>query len=176
MSTEPRNQSVIEPAVLPLPLTEVVSDAVLACVVCDQEMRTDKAGALPLHMAEGRLCLGSCTEGVPSKGGTRIVEPLTIEAVAELSVSEICGADICWSCGGPKTPGQTLCKTDHGLLPYVHQKALPPFVRGYLFSDEKKNIESQYSKNKFMEVLLSALRVLAQMRSERVTRQQSIGG
>jgi hypothetical protein len=139
---------------------------VLACPRCDQEMAVPSGEVdLPLHMSRARVCLGSCSPGAPPKFGEQIRAPLTIPDVAQFSVSEILSAQDCLSCGRQKLPGQPICKTCHGLLPFAHQKALPAFMRGYLFADDHRKVAGHYDKTTFMEVLKSALDTLAALRS-----------
>lgn len=134
-----------------------------ACPRCNQEMFCD-GDDLPLHMDNGVMCLGSATVGQPSKFGQQIKAPLTIPDVAQLSVSEVLIADTCWSCGSPKTPGQTICRTCYWSLPFLHQRCLPPYIKGYLFSDEHQLVAGHYTKAQFMDVLKSALEALAKLR------------
>lgn len=135
----------------------------LACPNCNQEMFSPDE-TLPLHMAEARMCIGSGTPGAPPKFGQQICQPLTIADVSKLSASEVLSANSCWSCGQAKVPGQTLCTTDYGLLPFIVQKMLPPRVRGYLYVDEKSEVAG-IDKKQFMEVFQSALTQLAALRS-----------
>jgi len=137
----------------------------LACPSCNQEMLSPDE-TLPLHMAEGRLCLGGGTPGEPPKFGQQICQPLTPADVSKFSVSEILSADSCWSCGQSKVPGQTLCTTDYGMLPFIVQKMMPPRVRGYLYVDDKSEVAG-INKKQFMEVFQSALSELAALRSAR---------
>jgi hypothetical protein len=158
MSTEPRYH------IEAIPPAMDQAAPVLACPGCDQEMPAPE-GCLPLHMSPTRvLCPGSGTPGAPPKFGQQIRAPLTIPDVAQFSVSEILASDACLSCGGPKAPGQPICKTCHGLLPFVHQKSLPDFMRGYLFADDTRKVAGHYDKSTFMEILKSALTELAALR------------
>jgi hypothetical protein len=139
---------------------------VLACNVCDQEMGTVD-GIVPLHMKLGKLCQGSYSEGSKPKASSKIIQPpLTIPDVSGLSVSEILCSDTCLSCGNVKAPGQTVCRTCHGMLPFLHQKSLPPWLRGYLFTDEQRIIAGHYTKAQFMEVFKQALETLVDMRAQ----------
>ncbi len=145
----------------------IVAEYLLACPACSQEMYSPN-DTLPLHMAQGALCKGSGTEGADSRGGTQIVEPLTIPDVGALSVSEVLAADTCLSCGGSKPAGNTLCTTCHGFLPFVLKKALPDHIKGYLFSDEHRKVAGHYTKKEFMGVFQQALAALAEVRSAQV--------
>ena len=144
--------------------TPAMSDEQRACPACNQEM-VSLDGTLPLHMSLGRLCLGSLSEGQPPKFGPQIVEPLTIPDVAKLSISEIVAAETCLSCGSLKAPGYVICRNCHELLPRLHKKCIPLFMRGYLFADEDRSVRGHYTKEQFMQVFQEALRVLAETRS-----------
>jgi len=159
MRTEPRTASVTAP--LPPPANQTGN--LLACPCCNQEMQSPDE-TLPLHMAEGKLCIGGGTPGAPPKFGQQICQPLTPADVSKFSVSEILSANSCWSCGQSKVPGQTLCTTDYGMLPFIVQKMLPPRVRGYLYVDDKSEVAG-IDKKQFMEVFQSALTELAALRS-----------
>ena len=173
MRTQPRKSS-------DTPAPPLESNNLLACPSCHQEMLSPDED-LPLHMACGKTCIGSGTPGAPTKFGQQIRSPLTIPDVDQFSVSEILSADSCLSCGGKKTPGEPICRTCHGLLPFLHQKMLPAFMRGYLFADEKLKVDGHYDKKTFMEVFKSALTELAALRGGREeqtanSNQQSAGG
>ena len=144
--------------------TPVLTDLVVACGACDQEM-VSVDGTLPLHMSLGRLCLGSLSEGQPPKFGPQIKEPLTIPDVAKLSISEIVAADTCMACGGLKPPGHVFCRTCYELLPFLHKKCIPQFMRGYLFADENKDVRGHYTIDQFKAVYREALEALMQIRS-----------
>jgi hypothetical protein len=161
MSTEPRNTS----DTIAARGGAAVADHgnLLACPSCDQEMLSPDAN-LPLHMARGRYCIGGGKPGAAPKFGKQIREPLTISDVSQLGVSEILAADTCLSCGGPKTPGQTLCTTDHGLLSFMIQRCLPDRVRNYLYIDEREEVAG-INKQQFMEIFQAALTELAALRS-----------
>lgn len=155
MSTDPRKDSDTQ--------TPPTANGLLTCPSCDQEMLSPDEN-LPLHMYFGRLCSGSLTTGAPPKFGQQIRAPLTIPDVDQFSVSEILSAQSCWSCGGQKLPGEPVCKKCHSLLPFLHQKVLPSFMRGYLFADERKKVDGHYDKRQFIEVFKSALAELAALR------------
>jgi len=141
-----------------------IADAILACAACNQEM-VCLDGTLPLHMSLGRLCLGSLTVGEPPKFGPQIQQPLTIPDVSKLSIAEIVAAETCLSCGGLKSPGYVFCQTCYELLPWLHKKCIPLFMRGYLFADENRSVRGHYSKEQFMAIYQEALQALADIRS-----------
>ena len=137
----------------------------LACPACSQEMRVpDGEECLPMHMAGGAMCVGSELPGEPPKCGTEIREPLTIEAVSKLSISEIVSTDTCLACGGDKLPGQTICARDHGLLPFLLRNALPTHLKGHLYLEEQDLIDGHFTKSEFMDLFKTALSELAAVR------------
>jgi hypothetical protein len=157
MSTALRKPNV---ASMPQPL----SGPIKACGACDQEMASVE-GIIPLHMYRGRLCQGGHSEGQDPKFGHQVKAPLTIPEVDSLSISEIVSADTCLACGGPKAPGYVFCRTDYEFLPALHKKCIPPFMRGYLFADENREVRGHYSKKQFMEVFKQALETLSDLRA-----------
>lgn len=158
------DQFCVSCGLLPIDGNPDLSKLLRACPACNQEMSSPD-GSLPVHMSRGALCVGSCTLGASPKFGVQIKEPLTIEAVGQLSISEIISADTCLACGGDKQAGQTLCARDHGLLPFLLRHALPTHLKGHLYIDEQELIDGHFTKREFMEVFQTALAKLAAIRS-----------
>lgn len=142
-----------------------VADTLLACPVCNQEMLSFD-DELPLHLGDGKLCAGSTTRGASPKFGEMIREPfIPADVFKSFSISEVLSSNTCLSCSGAKLPGQPVCGTCHARLPYVHQQALPPYMKGYLFADEKRLIAEHYTHKTFKEVFITVLERLLELRA-----------
>ena len=91
-------------------------------------------------------------------------------AAARVSLSQILADYVCLACSGEKWAGYVLCTSCYNSLSPANRMALPLYVHGFLFADERPIVEGGLSKAQFKEILGQALQELggkAEVRSQK---------